>query len=460
MRERFLRVAAAAIVLLAVGSGVAYATGSLAAADPELIRACIKKQGGQLRIVSSANECVASERALQWNAVGPRGATGARGPQGEQGIQGLQGTQGVAGQPGATGSQGPIGLQGPTGAQGATGGDGPRGETGTTGPAGPTGPQGLKGDTGDTGATGAQGLQGPAGQDAAAPEEHPYFGEYVMEIDGVLAAPVAYVDGCTLSAPVVSEALGSDNIVHKHIAQPTYEPCIVRVGLNQSTALRNWIQATLSANYQRKDVEIRPVAGGKSISAVESLLTKLTIPALGPAAATPALIELRFQPEIVRAFTSGPISGTQTLNPIAANSATLDISGIGVTSPTRIEPFSVALTVTTSGVGESRDFGLEAVKAEFPNLDLRYREGATGLPALFAWVKSFIVDGINANADEKAAVLTLTDGAATSPTTLTLSFSNVGIYRGDVLAPRAPDKRHNFGVYTEKMTYSLGGTTP
>ena len=50
-----------------------------------IITACMKTVNGQLRIVSAATQCLPSETAISWNAVGPQGPSGPQGPQGPSG---------------------------------------------------------------------------------------------------------------------------------------------------------------------------------------------------------------------------------------------------------------------------------------------------------------------------------------------------------------------------------------
>src|SRR5207302_925806 len=62
-----------------LGAGVAYA------AIPDgsgVLHACYKTNGGQLRLVNTASECVPSETAAQWNQTGAQGPAGAPGPAG------------------------------------------------------------------------------------------------------------------------------------------------------------------------------------------------------------------------------------------------------------------------------------------------------------------------------------------------------------------------------------------
>jgi hypothetical protein len=85
-----------------------------------VIKACVKKKTGQVRVVGSGGACRRGESPLSWNAQGPAGVRGAAG---------------VTGPAGHAGPLGPFGPKGETGARGATG---PAGAAGPQGPAGPT----------------------------------------------------------------------------------------------------------------------------------------------------------------------------------------------------------------------------------------------------------------------------------------------------------------------------------
>ena len=119
-----------------------------------------------LRIIQADENCLSTERALNWNQRGP---TGPAGPQGQRGQRGAAGARRVPGRDGPRRSGRPHGsdrLPGLPG-QGTTGADRrPRAPTGPTGPTGPpdpraTGATGATGITGMTGATGATGCDRP-----------------------------------------------------------------------------------------------------------------------------------------------------------------------------------------------------------------------------------------------------------------------------------------------------------
>jgi len=82
-----------------------------------VIRACVKKNTGLVRIVAASAKCRRGESSVAWNAQGSRGAAGAAGaagPQGPAGPAGAAGARGDAGTAGAAGPQGPAGPAGPS----------------------------------------------------------------------------------------------------------------------------------------------------------------------------------------------------------------------------------------------------------------------------------------------------------------------------------------------------------
>jgi hypothetical protein len=129
-------------VLVAVTfSLTAGAANTTANAQTKVIRACVAKKGGNVRIIKKGH-CKRSERKVTWNQVGVKGPSG---PSANPAAA-LPGQKGATG---ATGAQGAQGLKGDAGAPGA------KGDTGATGPSGVTsplvfGPYANTGDPGDS----------------------------------------------------------------------------------------------------------------------------------------------------------------------------------------------------------------------------------------------------------------------------------------------------------------------
>jgi hypothetical protein len=96
--KRFaLRVALACVSALAVGAGVALATGAIAnpfVAANGTITACVQRASGVTKIVRPGEVCQASDEAVTWNQVGPKG------PKGDTGATGADGAAGAPGAPG------------------------------------------------------------------------------------------------------------------------------------------------------------------------------------------------------------------------------------------------------------------------------------------------------------------------------------------------------------------------
>ena len=113
--------------VMVVGSGVAYATGSLPVDGAGVIHGCYSSGGSFKVSTTSAPTCPSGYTALNFNQTGPQG------PQGIQGVKGDTGAQGIQGLKGDTGAQGIQGLKGDTGATGLAGSNGVNGAVGPSG---------------------------------------------------------------------------------------------------------------------------------------------------------------------------------------------------------------------------------------------------------------------------------------------------------------------------------------
>ena len=85
------------VVIAVLGALVAGAIAYAAIPDANgVIRGCYQKNNGKLRVVSSADDCRNSERAIRWSQQGPRGPDGPQGRPGPPGPPGPQGPRGVS----------------------------------------------------------------------------------------------------------------------------------------------------------------------------------------------------------------------------------------------------------------------------------------------------------------------------------------------------------------------------
>lgn len=182
-RPRYADVAATAALVIALGTGGAYAAGQIRTHD--LANNAVTSAKIKNGTVAKADLAPRVKQQLgRTGAAGPAGANGLPGTKGADGLPGANGLDGVDGVNGTDGANGLDGTNGTNGLDGTNGVDGTKGLDGATGPAGPagpkgapgvdgldgtTGPQGDKGDKGEKGDTGAPGEQGPAGPSGGDP---------------------------------------------------------------------------------------------------------------------------------------------------------------------------------------------------------------------------------------------------------------------------------------------------
>jgi hypothetical protein len=99
----YANVASTLALVFAMGGG-AYA--AISPVHDGVIHTCLRKSGGELRVVRASARCGRREQALafdQRGPVGPRGATGAQGATGKTGAGGKTGAAGKTGRTGAGG---------------------------------------------------------------------------------------------------------------------------------------------------------------------------------------------------------------------------------------------------------------------------------------------------------------------------------------------------------------------
>src|SRR5262245_1828319 len=81
-------------------------------AHGDIIRACVLRTTGALRIIDANKSCSPNERAIEWGQIGPPGPAGPAGP---TGLAGPARPVGPAGPPGPAGPKGDPGPPGPKG---------------------------------------------------------------------------------------------------------------------------------------------------------------------------------------------------------------------------------------------------------------------------------------------------------------------------------------------------------
>ncbi len=381
---------AALVVIVALG-----VTGAQGAVEQGVIKACVKVQNGQTRIVAAADTCNASETTVEWNAEGVRGAQGVQGPQGIQGVTGA---------------------------------------------------------TGATGLTGPQGPQGPPGASALEALLQPYLGTFALYVDGAFAAPLASVDGCTPSADVITFRL-ANGVEHKNLGRTRYGKCVVELGLNMSADLRTFLADSLgNVGNAREDMMIvRDQAGGPDarIELENVLLQRLTVPQLDTGSSAPVHLRLELRPELVRQSDDASAAlGSMDLDPIDPSTVGLAIAGVTAVQPAKVGKLDLEVELVEFRDGTTGDVILLPSRVIVPDLALTYPGSASAaIDDLNDWLSSFVVTGPGA---EASSVLTATGGTHQ----LTLNFGNTGPFAGDLFYGRRPDGDRTYRLYAEEVQYS------
>ena len=155
------------------------------------------------------------------------------------------------------------------------------------------------------------GMAGAAARDALAPVSRGYVGgRFALELDGVIVGFVQDVEGGHPVADVVTEKLGGDWLVRKHIGNVKYEEIALKADASLARPFYDWIRASLDGKHERKsgsiiyldregnEVERLFFAGG--------LLSEIGMPALDAASKDAAKMTIKIAPEHTRRTASDP----------------------------------------------------------------------------------------------------------------------------------------------------------
>jgi len=121
-------------------------------------------------------------------------------------------------------------------------------------------------------------------------------GRFLLDLDGVRCGFIESVEGGNVSAEVISESVGPDYFVKKHIGQPKYEDFSVRIRLSMEKKVYDWIAASWKANHQRKDGSVIVADYKGNAKAIRefynAMITETTIPAMDASSKDAAFMTL------------------------------------------------------------------------------------------------------------------------------------------------------------------------
>jgi len=251
-------------------------------------------------------------------------------------------------------------------------------------------------------------------------------GHFALEIDGFEAGFLRSAEGGAAYGDVIEEPVPGSGLAKKHISTVKYEDFTISCGTGMSKALYDWIQASLSGKFVRKNGAI--IAADYDYKAqsrrafTNALITEVGMPALDASSKDPAYMVLKFSPEFTRYSVSpGDIikGGDTKQKKWLPSNFRLKIDGLDCSRVNKIEALTIKQKVAQ----------LEPTKIEFPNLVVSVPEAFS--QTFLDWYQSFVIDGKNSDADEKGGTLEFLDVSQSGPL-FTLTFKNLGIFKMNV----------------------------
>lgn len=171
------------------------------------------------------------------------------------------------------------------------------------------------------------------------------------------------------------------------------EPYVVETGLLRPMA--DWIDATLSKRYSRREFELRQGRGERAASfrAYDCMITEIAFPALDRRSSGDALLKLKVQPERVQSGRTGvQRRNSPPMLPLSGGKFRLAIDGaLDGTEVQRVDPFSFRLGMRTHYLGTERALSVEPAKLEMPRLSIQV--GSAQARRLKEWGDATLVDG-------------------------------------------------------------------
>ena len=129
-------------------------------------------------------------------------------------------------------------------------------------------------------------------------------GKYGIELGDALAGWVQSVEGGHAFSDVVSEKLGPDHIIHKHIANVRYDDITITCGTGMTKPFYEWIKASFDRKNTRKDgAVVTADYSYKEISRMtfnHALISEIGFPALDASSKDAAKITVKITPETTR----------------------------------------------------------------------------------------------------------------------------------------------------------------
>ncbi len=305
-------------------------------------------------------------------------------------------------------------------------------------------------------------LQKPQAALAAPIAERGYStGHFLLELGEASAGFLRSVDGGAAKGTIVEEAVGPSRWVHKHLGNLEFEDLTFQVGSNLSPQLAQWIRATWSPNFARRDgaivtADFNYVERARRTFA-EALISEVAFPTLDAGSKDVAAITIPIVPEYTRNETpSGkvvaPLAGKSKLALVSNFRVSIGGLEAACKSVSRVEALVVRQEITPFEIGEERDYQKEPGKLEVGNLVITIPEADAAL--FYEWHEEFVIQG--QPIPERTGTLELLSPNLGS-VLLRLNLSGLGIFKVDSVPAEAgadTQRRVRAEMYCEEVALS------
>lgn len=296
----------------------------------------------------------------------------------------------------------------------------------------------------------------------------------MLELEGQPAGFLTTVEGGEPFAPVVNEAVGASGVVRKHIGSPEFAPMRMSFGTGMSESLYKWMADVLNHNRSDKNGAIvfcdYNFKERSRLMFDNALITEIAFPALDAGSKDAAYFTLTLQPRATRISKASIGSsvhgfGGKKQQHFSSANFRLKIAGLEAACArvSKIDAIIVKQPATQRDFGENRDYGVTSEVLTIPNVV--FTLGETQAEDFYDWFVDFVINGNNAQENERAGTLEFLD-ANLRATLFTLTLSNLGILRIQkerIVGEIDVTARVRVELYCEEMAFnsaqeSLGST--
>jgi phage tail-like protein len=293
-------------------------------------------------------------------------------------------------------------------------------------------------------------------------------GKYGLEVGKAAAGWILGASGGHATSDVVTERVGPDHIIHKHLAGVKYEDIVVKCGTGMSKGFYEWIKASFERKYIREDGAVCACDYNfKELSRLEfknAMISEIGFPALDAASKDAAYMTVKIAADLTRRQpgSNQPVSskygsGKGVQKKWLPANFRLKIDGLDCTAVNKIESLVLKQKLVEHAVGQLRDYEHEPAYLEIPNLVITLAESHS--KEFYEWHEDFVIKGNNGQDNEKKGTLEfLTPNL--KETLFTITFTQMGIFKlGDETVETGSEniRRVKAELYVEDMAFAYSG---